>query len=59
MGLGVVMTPTSHMFAAVLYVYRREYWVTIKHAPCVYRYVDWSLTMALQMMSSTASYVST
>ena len=50
MGLGVVMTPASHMFAAVLYVYRREYRVTIKHAPCVYRYADWSLTMALQMI---------
>merc|ERR1719171_1008096 len=28
----------------------REYWVTIKATPIVYRYIDWSLTVPLQMI---------
>merc|ERR1712028_247001 len=30
--------------------YMREYWVTIKQTPIVYRYIDWSLTVPLQMV---------
>merc|ERR1712004_546026 len=28
----------------------REYWVTIHMSPIVYRYIDWSLTVPLQMI---------
>merc|ERR1719215_1845326 len=38
------------MIAAVHYFYMREYWVTIKQTPIVYRYIDWSLTVPLQMI---------
>ena len=39
----------STLIAAVHYLYMREYWVTIKQTPIVYRYIDWSLTVPLQM----------
>ena len=32
------------------YFCMREYWVTIKQNPIVYRYIDWSLTVPLQMI---------
>jgi bacteriorhodopsin len=38
------------LIAAVHYFYMREYWVTIKQTPIVYRYIDWSLTVPLQMI---------
>merc|ERR1719214_553292 len=38
------------LIAAVHYFYMREYWVTIKATPIVYRYIDWSLTVPLQMI---------
>jgi len=38
------------LIAAVHYFYMREYWVTIKETPIVYRYIDWSLTVPLQMI---------
>ena len=40
----------STLIAAVHYLYMREYWVTIKQTPIVYRYIDWSLTVPLQMI---------
>ena len=36
--------------AAVHYMYMREYWVTIGESPVVYRYIDWVLTVPLQMV---------
>ena len=38
------------LIAAVHYFYMREYWVTIKQTPIVYRYIDWSLIVPLQMI---------
>jgi len=34
----------------VHYFYMREYRVTIKQTPIVHRYIDWSLTVPLQMI---------
>jgi len=36
--------------AAVHYMYMREFWVTMGESPVVYRYIDWVLTVPLQMV---------
>ena len=36
--------------AAVHYNYMREYWVVVGDSPTVYRYIDWILTVPLQMV---------
>merc|ERR1712151_668443 len=36
--------------AGVHYMYMREYWVQVRASPIVYRYVDWSITVPLQMI---------
>merc|ERR1711907_243146 len=38
------------LIAAVHYFYMREYWITVHASPIVYRYIDWSLTVPLQMI---------
>merc|ERR1712088_743842 len=38
------------MGAGVHYMYMREYWVQVHNSPIVYRYVDWSITVPLQMI---------
>merc|ERR1712178_509560 len=38
------------MGAAVHYMYMREYWVAVGRSPIVYRYIDWSITVPLQMI---------
>jgi bacteriorhodopsin len=38
------------LIAAVHYFYMREYWVMYYQTPTVYRYIDWSLTVPLQMI---------
>merc|ERR1711904_684467 len=38
------------LIAAVHYFYMREFWVTIGDSPILYRYIDWSLTVPLQMI---------
>jgi len=38
------------LVAGVHYMYMREYWVQVKTSPIVYRYVDWSITVPLQMI---------
>merc|ERR1712211_135102 len=38
------------LVAGVHYFYMREYWVQIHKSPIVYRYVDWSITVPLQMI---------
>jgi len=38
------------LIAGVHYFYMREYWVTYETAPTLYRYIDWSLTVPLQMI---------
>merc|ERR1712086_976079 len=34
----------------VHYFYMREFWVQIGTSPIVYRYIDWSITVPLQMI---------
>merc|ERR1712146_652921 len=38
------------MVAAVHYMYMREYWVQVHQSQVVYRYIDWSITVPLQMI---------
>jgi len=38
------------LVAGVHYMYMREYWVQVGKSPVVYRYVDWSITVPLQMI---------
>jgi len=38
------------MVAAVHYMYMREYWVQVHNSPIIYRYVDWIITVPLQMI---------
>ena len=36
--------------AAVHYMYMRDFWVATGTSPTVYRYIDWILTVPLQMV---------
>merc|ERR1711998_825051 len=36
--------------AAVHYFYMREFWIQIHSSPILYRYIDWSITVPLQMI---------
>merc|ERR1712070_1163458 len=38
------------LVAAVHYMYMREYWVNVHKSPIVYRYIDWTITVPLQMI---------
>merc|ERR1712014_71620 len=38
------------LVAAVHYMYMREYWVSVQKSPIVYRYIDWSIAVPLQMI---------
>merc|ERR1712241_936982 len=38
------------LVAAVHYFYMREFWVKIHGSPILYRYIDWSITVPLQMI---------
>merc|ERR1712182_123003 len=38
------------LVAAVHYFYMREFWVQIHTSPILYRYIDWTLTVPLQMI---------
>jgi len=38
------------LVAGVHYMYMREFWVQVHASPIVYRYVDWSITVPLQMI---------
>merc|ERR1712072_131788 len=46
MNVGALVT----LVAAVHYFYMREFWVTIHMSPILYRYIDWSITVPLQMI---------
>merc|ERR1711941_175384 len=46
MNVGALVT----LIAGVHYFYMREYWVQFHMSPIVYRYIDWSLTVPLQMI---------
>merc|ERR1712018_601587 len=38
------------LVAAVHYFYMREFWVQIGSSPILYRYIDWTITVPLQMI---------
>jgi bacteriorhodopsin len=38
------------LVAAVHYFYMREYWIIAHKSPILYRYIDWSITVPLQMV---------
>merc|ERR1712048_16887 len=38
------------LVAAVHYFYMREFWVQIHSSPILYRYIDWTITVPLQMV---------
>ena len=46
----IVVAALITFIAAVHYMYMREYWVTFEQSPIVYRYIDWILTVPLQMI---------
>jgi len=46
MHVGALVT----LVAGVHYFYMREYWVVIGTSPILYRYIDWSITVPLQMI---------
>merc|ERR1711865_200777 len=46
MNVGALVT----LVAAVHYFYMREYWVILHGSPILYRYIDWSITVPLQMI---------
>merc|ERR1739847_186318 len=46
MNVGALVT----LVAAVHYFYMREFWVIIHSSPILYRYIDWSVTVPLQMI---------
>jgi hypothetical protein len=46
MNVGSLVT----LVAAVHYFYMREFWVIIGSSPVLYRYIDWSITVPLQMV---------
>merc|ERR1712218_299258 len=46
MNVGALVT----LVAAVHYFYMREFWVQLGTSPIVYRYIDWTITVPLQMV---------
>merc|ERR1739844_186723 len=46
MNVGALVT----LVAAVHYFYMREFWVQVHGSPILYRYIDWSITVPLQMI---------
>merc|ERR1712051_575555 len=38
------------LVAAVHYFYMREFWIVVGGSPILYRYIDWSITVPLQMI---------
>merc|ERR1712118_236238 len=46
MNVGALVT----LVAGVHYFYMREFWITFHCFPILYRYIDWSITVPLQMI---------
>merc|ERR1711939_1139391 len=38
------------LVAAVHYFYMREFWIIVGNSPVLYRYIDWSIPVPLQMI---------
>merc|ERR1712057_26347 len=50
MGTSLNVGSLVTLVAAVHYFYMREYWVIMHGSPILYRYIDWSITVPLQMI---------
>merc|ERR1719415_228557 len=46
MNVGALVT----LVAGVHYFYMREFWVVVGTSPILYRYIDWTITVPLQMI---------
>merc|ERR1719409_101291 len=46
MNVGALVT----LVAAVHYFYMRRFWIELHSSPILYRYIDWSITVPLQMI---------
>merc|ERR1712118_266224 len=46
MNCGALVT----LVAAVHYFYMREFWIQLHGSPILYRYIDWTITVPLQMI---------
>ena len=49
-GVSLLVAALVTLVAAVHYFYMREVWVTTGESPTVYRYIDWLITVPLQMV---------
>ena len=49
-GVSLLVAALVTLVAAVHYFYMREVWVTTGESPTVYRYIDWVITVPLQMV---------
>ena len=50
MGCITIGRRSGNVSCAVHYFYMREVWVTTGESPTVYRYIDWLITVPLQMV---------
>merc|ERR1712178_428190 len=50
MGTSLHVGSLVTLVAGVHYMYMREYWVRSHKSPIVYRYIDWCITVPLQMI---------
>merc|ERR1719213_121175 len=51
MNVGALVT----LVAAGHYFYMREFWITVHGSPILYRYIDWSIPVPLQIIEFTSS----
>ena len=48
--ISILVVGLVTLIAAIHYYYMRDYWITTNQSPIVYRYIDWFLTVPLQMI---------
>ena len=48
--ISILVVGLVTLIAAIHYYYMRDYWVATEESPIVYRYIDWFLTVPLQMV---------
>tara|TARA_Y100000590_G_C15714493_1_gene1011413 strand:- start:642 stop:1340 length:699 start_codon:yes stop_codon:yes gene_type:complete len=48
--LSMLVVGLVTLIAAIHYYYMRDFWIATKESPIVYRYIDWLLTVPLQMI---------
>tara|TARA_Y100000590_G_scaffold81384_1_gene90463 strand:- start:573 stop:1274 length:702 start_codon:yes stop_codon:yes gene_type:complete len=48
--ISILVVGLVTLIAGIHYYYMRDYWVATEESPIVYRYIDWFLTVPLQMV---------